>query len=62
MQNHGKYMIIISWPYNGVHQCVQKLENYEYILNILKQLDIENINITETMFNELNKFLNNENT
>ena len=36
------------------------MENYENIVNILKQLDIGNINITETMFNELNKFLNNQ--
>ena len=37
-----------------------KSANYEYIVNILKELDIENINITETMFNEVDKFLNNE--
>ena len=37
----------------------QYVKNYKNIVNILTQLDIENIKITETMFNEIYKFLNN---
>lgn len=35
-----------------------KFEDYEYIYNIIEQLDLESINITKTMFQELKKILN----
>ena len=38
-----------------------KFKNSNYCYNIINQLDLENINITETMFNELNKLLNDNN-
>jgi hypothetical protein len=39
-----------------------KLKDYKYTINILKQLDIENIDLTLLMFNEISKTLNkNEN-
>ena len=37
-----------------------KLDNYEYTLNIIKQLEIEYIDITKTMFDEIKCFLENE--
>ena len=37
-----------------------KIDNYEYTYNIIKELDLENIDLTETMFNKLSKMLNNE--
>ena len=36
----------------------ENFQNYEYIYNILKQLDVENIDITQTMFEKLEKILN----
>ena len=35
-----------------------KFENYEYISDIIKQLDLENINSTQIMYNELIEVLN----
>ena len=35
-----------------------KIDNYEYTYNIIKELDLDKINITETMFIELSKTLN----
>ena len=35
----------------------RKIENYGYTINILNQLEIENINITKTMFDSLNNNL-----
>ena len=35
-----------------------KFEDYKYVYNVIKELDLEKINITETMFNELSKTLN----
>ena len=40
---------------------INKFKNSNYCYNIINQLDLENINITETMFNELNKLLNDNN-
>ena len=39
----------------------KKFDDYEYILNLVNQLDLENINITKDMFDELSNFLNSEN-
>jgi len=39
----------------------KKFEDYEYILNIVNQLDLTNINITKDMFDELSDFLNSKN-
>jgi len=39
----------------------KKFEDYEYILNIVNQLDLTNINITKDMFDVLSNFLNSEN-
>ena len=36
----------------------RKFEDYDYICNIIELLDIENINITKTMYEELSKVLN----
>jgi len=36
-----------------------KIVNYDYAYKIIKQLDLENIDITETIFNKLSKILNN---
>ena len=38
----------------------KKFEDYNYIENIIKQLDIESINITQIMFNEIKALLNNK--
>ena len=38
-----------------------KFEDYNYCNDIIEQLDLKYIDITETMFIELSKFLNNEN-
>ena len=37
-----------------------KSEDYSYISNIIKEMELESINITEKMFEEINKFLNDE--
>ena len=37
-----------------------KLENYEYIENIIRQLDFESINLTQIMFNEIKALLDNK--
>ena len=37
----------------------KKFEDYEYILNVVNQLDLKNINITKEMVDELFKILNN---
>ena len=39
----------------------KKFENYEYICDIINQLELENINITKIMFNELKQLLNSKN-
>ena len=39
----------------------KKFEDYEYILNIVNQLDLTNINITKNMFDVLSNFLNSDN-
>ena len=37
-----------------------KSEDYSYISNIIKEMELESINITEKMFEEINKFLDDE--
>ena len=39
----------------------QKFDNYNYIYNIMIELDLENINITKIIFDGISKTLNNEN-
>ena len=43
-----------------IHLIKNKFEDYKYIENILKQLDIESINITQIMFNEIKALLDNK--
>ena len=37
----------------------KKIEDYDYICDLIKQLDLENIDITKIMFDKLYEFLNN---
>ena len=37
-----------------------KFEDYEYTYNIIQQLDLESIDITDSMFEEINNLLNND--
>ena len=39
----------------------KKIDDYNYTYNIINQLDLENINITKTMFNEISKILDSNN-
>ena len=39
----------------------KKFKNYEYVLNIVNQLDLESIEITQKMFNEIDDIFNDEN-
>ena len=38
----------------------KKFENYEFVLQIMKDIDIENIDITLKIYDEINATLNNE--
>ena len=39
-----------------------KIVNYKYSIKLINQLDLENIDITETIFNKLSEILNNNNS
>ena len=43
-----------------IHLIKNKFEEYKYIENVLKELDIESINITQFMFNEIKALLDNK--
>ena len=50
------YIEIISWLIQN-----NKFEDYDYVYNIIKELELDAINITKTMLNELLKILDIEN-
>ena len=62
--DYFKYKKIDFFYINIINQLIKKkkLEDYEYACNVMYELDLENIDITETMFEEISNLLNeNEN-
>ena len=50
--------------YSEIIRCLiisKKFNEYNYIYNIINELDLENINITQKIFDEISKTLNNKN-
>ena len=50
--------------YSEIIKCLiisKKFDEYNYIYNIINELDLEHINITKKIFDEISKILNNQN-
>ena len=58
--DYFKHKKIDFFYINIINELIKKkkLEDYEYVYNVMYQLDLENIDITETMFDEISNLLN----